>query len=76
MQRTTPITPRIASPCRIPANCCVWARPREVITRQSLMPLYGINVDMVEVPPRSGEDAKASYVCVPAGTGRKFKMPD
>jgi iron complex transport system ATP-binding protein len=49
--------------------------PREVITSESLKLLYGINVDVVDLP-RSREHGKAAYVCVPAGTNAKFKLPD
>jgi len=35
-----------------------------------------VDVDVVALPQRGGEDGKSSYVCVPAGTGRKFKLPD
>lgn len=49
--------------------------PREVITSESLKLLYGVNVDVVELP-RKGEQGKTTHVCVPASTDSKFKLPD
>jgi iron complex transport system ATP-binding protein len=44
--------------------------PGETITPETLRRLYGVNVDVLELPPSAGQPARPSHVCVPAGSRR------
>ncbi|MFQ5993870.1 MAG: ABC transporter ATP-binding protein [Acidiferrobacterales bacterium] len=50
--------------------------PSDVITRDSLKLLYGVNIDVVELPAYRSDGQRRIHVCVPAEVDTRFKVQE